>query len=216
VRFRDRTEAGKVLAVLLQEYAGLLNLLVLGLPRGGVPVAYEVAAALHAPLDVFLVRKLGAPSQPELAMGAVASGGTRVLNQDVIDSLAIPAEIVEVVTARERAELERREQLYRGNEARLDIAGRSVIVVDDGLATGSTMRAALTAIRHEHPVHLVAAAPTAAPTVRDALTGDADANVCAMTPEPFAAVGLWYDDFRPVGDDVVYRLLTQSRGFRTS
>lgn len=201
--FRDRADAGRALADLLEGYRGTDGLLVLGLPRGGVPVAAEVAAALGALLDVFLVRKLGVPGHEELAMGAIASGGVRVLNRDVVDGLGIPPAVVEAVAAREGEELARRERLYRPGRPPPDVSGRVVIVVDDGLATGSTMRAAVTALRRAEAGRVVVAVPVgAASTCRD-LRADADEVVCARTPSPFRAVGEWYVDFTPTGDDQI-------------
>ena len=201
--FRDRADAGRVLAGLLDGYRGTAGLLVLGLPRGGVPVAAEVAAALGAPLDVFLVRKLGVPGHEELAMGAIASGGVRVLNRDVVEGLGIPPAVVETVTAREGEELDRRERLYRSGRPAPDVAGRVVIVVDDGLATGSTMRAAVTALRLAGAGRVVVAVPVGAVSTCEDLRDDADEVVCARTPSPFRAVGEWYQDFAPTGDDQI-------------
>jgi len=206
-RFADRRDAGRQLAALLAPYAGRPGVIVLGLPRGGVPVAAEVAAALGAPLDALLVRKLGVPGHEELAMGAIASGGLRVLNRDVIDELGIPPDVVATVEARERRELVRRERAYRGDRPPPHLRDRVVIVVDDGLATGSTMRAAIEAIRREGPARLVAAAPVGAAVVRDALAAVADEVVVAATPSPFGAVGLWYAAFPPTSDDEVRALL---------
>ena len=205
--FADRRDAGRRLGALLAPYAGAPGVLVLGLPRGGVPVAAEVAAALGAPLDALLVRKLGVPGHEELAMGAIASGGLRVLNRDVIDELAIPPAAVEVVETRERRELERRERAYRGDRPTPRLRDRVVVVVDDGLATGSTMRAAIEAIRREGPARIVAAAPVGAAVVRDSLAAVADEVVVAATPSPFGAVGLWYAAFPPTGDEEVRALL---------
>src|ERR671924_773555 len=207
--FRDRREAGRLLAAKLAGYANRQDVLVLALPRGGVPVAYEVARALNAPLDVFLVRKLGVPGHEELAMGAVATGGVRVLNQDVVEPLHIPAQLIDDVTSRELEELIRRERLYRGGRPPPDVAGRTVILVDDGLATGATMRAAIQALRRQQPARVIVAVPTASPDTCEALKAEADEVICAMTPEPFFAVGHWYDDFTQTTDDEVRRLLAQ-------
>jgi len=206
-RFPDRRAAGRHLATLLAGYADQPDVIVLGLPRGGIPVAAEIAAALGAPLDALLVRKLGVPGHEELAMGAIASGGLRVLNHEVIDDLGIPPHVVATVEARERPELERRERTYRGVRPPPCLRDRIVIVVDDGLATGSTMRAAVEAIRREGPARLVAAAPVGAAVVRDALAAVADEVVVAATPSPFGAVGLWYTAFPPTSDDEVRALL---------
>jgi len=209
-RFRDRREAGQVLAQKLSAYAGRPDVVVLALPRGGVPVAYEVARALGAPLDVFLVRKLGVPGHEELAMGAVATGGVRVLNEDVLDAVRIPDDVVDAVAERERHELARREQLYRGGRPAPDVRGTTVILVDDGLATGSTMLAAVEALRRQGPARIVVAVPTAPPQTCRELSRVADEMVCAITPEPFGAVGAWYEDFSPTTDDEVCDLLTRS------
>lgn len=210
MRFADRLAAGRRLATALAAYRGQGDVVVLGLPRGGVPVAYEVARALGAPLDVFLVRKLGVPGHEELAMGAIASGGVRVLNEDVLEGLRIPPRVVEDVTDIEAAELERRERVYRGGRPPLDVRGRVVIVVDDGLATGSTMRAAVAALRRLEPARIVVAVPTGASETCAMLRDEADEVVCLTTPDPFHAVGLWYDDFRPTTDDQVRALLAES------
>jgi predicted phosphoribosyltransferase len=209
--FRDRVHAGKVLAERLRAYANRPDVLVLALPRGGVPVAYEVAKALHVPMDVFLVRKLGVPGHEELAMGAVASGGVRVINEDVVRSLGIPDAVIDRVASKELIELSRREQAYRGNRPEPEIQGRTVILVDDGLATGSTMRAAVQALRTKQPAKIVVAVPIAAPETCDALAREVDEMVCAVTPEPFYAVGLWYDDFDQTSDDDVRALLAENR-----
>lgn len=208
--FRDRRDAGRQLAQSLEHYADRPDVLVLALPRGGVPVGYEVARALRAPLDVFLVRKLGVPGHEELAMGAVASRGVRVLNNDTIEQLGIPRRIVDRVTEDELRELARRERSYRDDRPPLDVAGRTLILVDDGLATGSTMRAAAAALRQQNPDRIVVAVPTAAPQTCDELRAEVDEIVCAITPQPFYAVGLWYDDFSETSDQEVRDLLAQS------
>ena len=182
----------------------------LGLPRGGVPVASEVARALEAPLDVFLVRKLGVPGHEELAMGAIATGGLRVLNHDVVRHLRIPEDVVEAVTTRELQELARRERSYRGDRPPPDVHGRTVVLVDDGLATGSSMRAAAMAVRQQEPRRIVVAVPVAAPSTCEDLKAEVDDVVCALTPDPFYAVGLWYGDFSQVSEDEVRRLLAQA------
>jgi predicted phosphoribosyltransferase len=209
--FRDRVNAGKVLAEHLRKYAGRPDVIVLALPRGGVPVAYEVAKALGAPLDVFIVRKLGVPGHEEYAMGAVASGGVRVLNEDVVRGLGLNDIAVERVAARELAELNRRERLYRGDRPEPDLKGRTVILVDDGLATGSTMKAAVKALAARGPARIVVAVPIAAADTCQALRREVDEVVCAVTPEPFHAVGLWYDDFRQTSDEEVHDLLAKGR-----
>jgi predicted phosphoribosyltransferase len=208
--FRDRTDAGQILAGELAPYTGRDDVLVLALPRGGVPVAHEVARALEAPLDVFLVRKLGVPGHEELAMGAIASGGVCVLNPDVVQSLRISAEVLETAIAAELRELERRERAYRGDRPAPQVQGRTVILVDDGLATGSTMRAAVTALRRLGPARIVVAVPTASPVTCEELRHEADDCVCTLTPEPFHAVGLWYEDFSQTTDEEVQDLLERS------
>lgn len=209
--FRDRRHAGRVLAQALARYANRADVTVLALPRGGVPVAWEVAAALRAPLDVFVVRKLGVPSHREFAMGAIASGGVRVLNDDVVRGLGISEAAIDSVTRAEQQELERREREYRGDAPPPDLQGRTVLLVDDGLATGSTMRAAVRALRQQHPATIVVAVPTGAPETCAQLRDEADDVVCATTPEPFHAVGLWYRDFNQTSDDEVRELLAQAR-----
>jgi len=205
--FRDRVQAGQVLSQKLKAYADRADVMVLALPRGGVPVALEVARLLHAPLDVFLVRKLGTPGQEELAMGAIASGGIRVLNDEVVESLHVPERVIDSVTARELRELARRERLYREGRPPLDVTDRTVILVDDGLATGSTMRAAVAALRQARPKRLVVAVPlAAAPTCRD-LRGEVDELVCLQTPEPFYSVGFWYEDFSQTSDEDIREML---------
>jgi predicted phosphoribosyltransferase len=206
-RFRDRAHAGRVVAERLGAYAGRDDVVVLGLPRGGVPVAYEIARALDAPLDVFGVRKLGMPGQEEYALGAIAAGGIRVLNTAAIDSLRLPAHLIDAIDARERRELERREQAYRGDRQPPEVAGRTVILVDDGLATGLTMRAALHAIRAAEPARVVVAVPVADPGVCDGVRELADDVVCALTARPFRAVGHWYEAFPQTSDEEVRRLL---------
>jgi len=209
-RFRDRRHAGRVLAERLLGYAGRDDVIVLGLPRGGVPVAYEIARALDAPLDVFLVRKLGVPGHEEHALGAIATGGIRVLNKPAIESLSIPPEWIEAIDAKERRELQRRERAYRGDRPPPDVAGRTVMLVDDGLATGSTMLAAVHAVRADEPARVVVAVPVADPDVCEALRGVADEVVCARTPHRLQAVGLWYDDFSQTSDDEVRALLERA------
>ena len=208
-RFRDRVEAGKLLGEELRRSLPIDgDIVVLGLPRGGVPVAHEVAAALGAPLDVFLVRKLGVPGHEELAMGAIASGGVRVLNDAVVRQAAITSQQLDRVTEHEQAELERRAAAYRpADSAPLEVAGRTVVVVDDGLATGSTMRAAVTALRAMCPERVIVAVPTGASQTCAELQREADEVVCLTTPEPYFAVGQSYDDFSPTTDDEVRRLL---------
>ena len=206
MNFSNRRQAGQALAERLGAYRKQPQVLVLALPRGGVPVASEVAAALDAPLDVFVVRKLGVPHHPEYAMGAIASGGVRVMNPDAASLRLDPSE-VEAVVVREQQELERRERLYRGTRPPPSLQGRTVILVDDGLATGSTMRAAVLAARQQGAGRIVVAVPVAAPETAESLRGEVDEVVCVATPVPFHAVGLWYDDFDQVSDDEVYTLL---------
>ena len=212
--FSDRREAGRALARRLAQYAKLPDTIVLGLPRGGVPVAYEVARALRLPLDVFVVRKLGVPGHEEFAMGAVASGGIRVMNERVVLGLGIPDAVVEVVAAREAKELERRERLYRGARPPPDLSNSTVIVVDDGLATGSTMKAALAALRVEQASRIVVAVPVAAEEACEGLRNEADEVVCVGTPEPFHAVGVWYANFGQTTDEEVTALLADAAAWR--
>jgi putative phosphoribosyl transferase len=207
MRFRNRAEAGRQLAAILLDYADRSDLVVLALPRGGVPVAHEVATRLRAPLDVFLVRKLGVPGHPELAMGAIAAGGVEVLSDHLIDELGIPYATVRDVAARERLELNRRDRLYRGDKARLVVSGRQVILVDDGLATGSTMEAAIIALRLMDPSAIVVAVPVGAPETCERLRRLTDHFACLATPSSFSAVGQWYDDFSQTTDEEVARLL---------
>ena len=209
-RFRNRRDAGRRLAAELRTYANRSDVIVLALPRGGVPVGYEVATALDVPLDVFVVRKLGLPWHEELAMGALASGGVRILDDDLIRVARVSTEDIERVTAAEQIELERRERRYRGDRPFPDLTGKTVLLVDDGLATGSTMRAAVAALRQEVPRSIVVAVPVAAPATCDAFRDIADDIVCAVTPEPFRAVGLWYDDFSQTTDAEVHELLAQA------
>jgi putative phosphoribosyl transferase len=209
-RFRDRTEAGRRLAERLTAYADRPDVLVLALPRGGVPVAYEVARALRAPLDVFLVRKLGVPGYEELAMGAVATGGVRVLNDQIVAGLRIPDHVIEAVAEAEQQELARRERVYRGDRPPPDVRHRTVILVDDGLATGATMQAAIKALRALPPARIVVAVPTGSPETCEQLKAQADDVICAITPEPFHAVGLWYEDFTQTTDEEVRDLLARA------
>ena len=210
--YRDRRAAGRYLAEKLADYAGRPDVLVLALPRGGVPVAYEVARALGAPLDVFLVRKLGMPGHEELAFGAIATGGVRVLNPDVAGVLGIPSHVIDQVTANELAELERREQEYRGDRPPPDVRGMTVILIDDGLATGASMRAAVAALRRGQPARIVVAVPIAAPSACEEFQDEVDEIVCARTPEPFYAVGRWYEDFAQTTDEEVRELLRRAEG----
>jgi predicted phosphoribosyltransferase len=208
-RYADRRQAGVVLADRLREFAGR-DVVVLGLPRGGIPVAYEVARALHAPLDVFVGRKLGLPGHPELAMGAIASGGVRVLNDALVRQLRVSTGAIDAVARAEQTELERRERAYRGARTAIPIEGRVAILVDDGLATGSTMRAAVLAARRLIPAEIVVAVPVGARTTCHALADVADEVICALAPEPFTAVGLWYEHFDQTTDEEVRRLLAAS------
>ncbi len=208
--YRDRRQAGRILATYLKDHANRENVLVLGLPRGGVPVAFEVAQQLHAPLDVFVVRKLGVPGQEELAMGAIASGGVRVLNENVVRALGISPEAIDAAASREQQELERRERLYRDNRPAPVIQGRDVILVDDGLATGASMHAAVSALRALGPEQITVAVPVGAVDSCEDLRKYADAVICANTPEPFYSVGAWYDDFSQTTDEEVRELLRRA------
>jgi putative phosphoribosyl transferase len=212
--FANRAEAGRILAEKLADYANRSDVIVLGLPRGGVPVAYEVASALRAPLDVFLVRKLGAPGQEELAMGAIASGDIVVINDEVVEALRISSQTLKTKVDSERQELARREAIFRGGRPPLDVDGKTVILIDDGLATGSTMRAAVAALRRQEPAQIVVAVPIGASSTCDELRTIADECICAVTPEHFRAVGLWYDDFAQTDDIEVCDLLTRAAGPR--
>jgi putative phosphoribosyl transferase len=208
--FHDRHDAGRQLAAHLDPYAGRSDVIVLALPRGGVPVGYEVARALGVPLDVFLVRKLGVPGHEELAMGAIASGGVRVLNEDVVSELRISDRWVDVVAARELAELRRREEAYRDGRPAPDVRGKVAVLVDDGLATGASMRAAVSALKRLGPAKVVVAVPVGAAQTCRELEQIADEVVCAETPDPFYAVGTWYQDFDQTTDDEVRDLLARA------
>jgi putative phosphoribosyl transferase len=210
MRFRNRMEAGRALAEKLQTYADRGDVLILALPRGGVPVAFEVAEALGAPLDVFIVRKLGLPGHEELAMGAIASGGVRVLNDDVVNYLKIPNSVIDEVTAMEQEELERRERLYRGDRPTQDVGGRTVILVDDGLATGSTMRAAVLALRQRQPARIIVAVPVAPLSTCGEFFKEADDCVCILQPRMLDGVGRWYTDFTQTTDREVQTLLKRA------
>jgi predicted phosphoribosyltransferase len=208
--FENRREAGRLLAASLRVYAKRADVLVLALPRGGVPVAFEVATALSAPLDVFLVRKLGVPGHEELAMGAIATGGVRVLNELVVQALQIPPHIIDAVVTREQQELQRRESAYRDGRAAPEVRDRAVILIDDGLATGATMRAAVAALRQQQPARVIVAVPTAAPEACTELGTEVDEIVCLTTPEPFFGVGRWYMDFSQTTDEEVRTLLAEA------
>lgn len=208
--FQNRTTAGQVLAEKLIVYADRCDLLIMGLPRGGVPVAFEVAQALRAPLDVFLVRKLGVPGQEELAMGAIASGGVRVLNYDIIETLHLSEAAIDRVTAKQQQELERREQLYRQNRPYPQLRDRTVILVDDGLATGATMRAAVQAIKLQQPAAIIVAVPVASPETQQELATQVDEIICVEMPVPFYSVGSWYAEFPQTTDAQVCELLQQA------
>jgi putative phosphoribosyl transferase len=210
-RFQDRQEAGQVLADKLKDYKGKPETVVLALPRGGVPVGYEVAEKLQLPLDIFVVRKLGVPWNEEFAMGAIASGGSCYLNQDTILSLHIPQDTVNHIIEQERAELERREKVYRENAPPIEVQNKTVILVDDGLATGASMKAAVMAVRQRNPARIIVAVPVAAKEVRDQFMREADEVVCVETPEPFFAVGEWYENFGAISNEEVRTLLEKSR-----
>lgn len=210
-RFHNRNDAGRVLAGKLMEYANRPDVLVVALPRGGVPVGYEVSRALNVPLDVMIVRKLGVPGNEELAMGAIASGGVRVLNRSVIESLHIPPDSIELVEKRETLELMRREAAYRGNREPLPVAGRTVILVDDGIATGSTIRVAVSALREQQAARIIVAVPAAPPTARWEMERIVDDFVAVIMPGDFYAVGQWYEDFHQLDDDTIHELLVLGR-----
>lgn len=207
VSFRDRKDAGTFLAEKLKAYANDPDVVVLALPRGGVPVAEKVAAALDAPLDVFVVRKLGVPIYEELAMGAIASGGVKVLNEEVIERLGITSRMIDAVVAEQQIELERREREYRGGRAMIGVQNRTVILVDDGLATGATMRAAVRALRQQGPKKIIVAVPVGARETCNQFEREADAVVCATAPDELGAVGMWYEDFSQTTDEEVRRAL---------
>ena len=214
--FQDRKEAGRYLAGKLKEYADRKDVIILALPRGGVPVAFEVATSLNQPLDIFLVRKLGVPGQEELAMGAIASGGVRVLNEQIVRDLGIPDSAIAAAGAQEQRELERREKLYRRDKDPLDVKAKSAILIDDGLATGASMRAAALALRHLTAKEVIVAVPVAAPDTCEAFRSEVDRVVCAKTPEPFFGVGMWYDNFSQTTDDEVIELLERANHERSS
>jgi len=207
---QDRFDAGRFLASKLRPFANRSDTVVLALPRGGVPVGFEVAKALHAPLDVFVVRKLGVPGYEELAMGAIASGGIRVVNEDVVRAAGIPDAVIDAVAAEEERELERRERDYRDGRPPVDVEGRTVILVDDGLATGSSMRVAVLALKRKRPAQIVVAVPVAAPTTCAEFESEVDQVICAVTPEPFRSVGQWYGDFSQTTDEEVRDLLRRA------
>jgi len=213
-RFRDRADAGRILAADLSHYAGRTDVIVLALPRGGVPVANEVARAIGAPLDIFLVRKLGLPGQEEFAMGAIASGGVRLINNDVVRAYGVSTAQIESIVAAEQRELERRERAYRDGRPLPQIAGRTVILIDDGLATGFSMRAAILALRADAPARVVVAVPVAARETCEEFRDLVDEIVCAETPDPFYAVGIWYEDFSQTTDREVHELLRAANSGR--
>src|SRR5947208_1699462 len=208
--FRDRTEAGQVLASKLTKYLNQVDTVILALPRGGVPVAYEIGKELGLPVDIFVVRKLGVPGHEELAMGAIASGGVRHINRDVVDQVRIDSETIDVASRREQKEIERREQLYRGQRSPVDVRNKTVIVVDDGLATGSTMHAAIAALRQHRPARIVVAVPAASPQTCSEIADEVDEIICAATPETFYAVGQWYQEFSQTTDEEVRDLLARA------
>lgn|SRR5208282_5842361 len=208
--FRDRQEAGRKLAERLRAYANRNDVVVLGIPRGGVPVAFEVARALRAPLDIFLSRKLGVPGQEELAFGAIATGGTRVLDREIVEAVGISEEQIEQITAKVKKELERRENLYRGAQPPLRVEGLTVLLIDDGIATGSSMRAAIKALRQMKPARVVVAVPVAPQSTCSRLAPEVDELICVHTPKDFYAIGQFYEDFSQVADEEVTALLRQA------
>ena len=212
--FKDRRDAGRKLAEKLSAYADRPDVVVLALPRGGVPVAHEVSMALNAPMDIFLVRKLGLPGHEELAIGAIASGGIRVLNEEIIRTLGVDRNVIDMVARQEQQELEHREQKYRGDRSPIDVTGKTVILVDDGLATGASMRAAVAGLRTQDPAWIVAAVPTAAPETCQAFESEVDEMICATTPQPFYGVSRWYEDFSQT-TDLEVRLLLQEANRQT-
>lgn len=214
--FRDRTQAGRLLASQLVRFVNRPNLLILALPRGGVPVAFEIACALHAPLDVFLVRKLGVPGQEELAMGAIASGNVRILQPEVVSGLGIPPSVIETVTAEKMRELARRERAIRGDRPNPQIRNREIILVDDGLATGSTVYAAVASLKQQHPQSIIVAVPVAARKACEEFRSAVDEIICLRTPEPFLAVGLWYEMFPQLTDEEVREFLKKADEFLAS
>jgi len=214
--FKDRLDAGRQLAKKLSKYANRSDVLILALPRGGVPVAFEVAKELNVKMDVFIVRKLGVPGNEELAMGAIASDNIIVLNEDVVRSFQISTQVIDTIAARELRELERREYIYRGKRPKLDISGSIVILIDDGLATGATMRAAIAAVKTKNPTKVVIAVPTGALDTCRSFEGKVDEVICAATPEPFYAVGAWYEDFSQTADEEVCELLEQAANFQSN
>jgi len=205
-----------LLAAELKKYANLQDVVVLALPRGGVPVAFEIARELRAPLDVFVVRKLGVPGQEELALGAIASGGARVLNQDVVESLSISGGIIDSITAREQQTLDERERVYRDGRPPIAVTGHTVILVDDGLATGATMLAAIRAVRKQRPKAVIVAVPVAAPRVYESFIPEVDDIICLATPQPFLGVGQWYEDFSQISDQQVRNLLEKASAWATT
>lgn len=211
--FANRAEAGRLLAGELLPYAGRGDVSIFALPRGGVPVAFEIARALRAPMDVFLVRKLGAPGREELAMGAIAEGGVRVINQTVVDAFHIPESFIEAAAAREQAEIEAQARRFRGDRPRLPIRDRTALLVDDGLATGATMRASVRAARKERPARIIVAVPVAPPEACSEMRAEAEVVVCGLMPSDFASVGGWYEDFEQVSDEEVRELLDSSAAF---
>ena len=213
--FRDRIEAGQILAEKLVRYRDQPDVLVLALPRGGVPVAFEVAKSLHAPLNVFVVRKIGIPGQEELAMGAIASGGVRVLNDEVVEQLKIADRVIDAAAREEQRELERREREYRAGRPAPEIKDHVVILIDDGLATGSTMRAAAQALRQRNPKRIVVAVPVGAAATCEEVRDEVDEVICAVAPEQFYAVGMWYEDFLQTSDEEVKTLLDEAQHWTT-